>query len=284
MYTDLLVRVNLADSLLVSAMSFRFLQFGFVLLTVGSVCAQSTSFNPYADRAAQLKEASGNISFLKDNNPWALNVGDFVQVRQTITTGPDGYGKFQVSDGSTFEVFPNSRILFRVNPSSPKDLLDLYLGKVKVHIEKLMGGRPNNNTVNTSTAIISVRGTTFAVEAADDTTQVSVEEGVVDVIHNIFHTSKTLYGGDSITVYKNQDLAKAQIDKGGLAQKVMNAMARLAVEYSRMPRGTSGGGSPTGGGPTAGNGGGLPTDTGTKTPTPPAPPPPPPPAPPPPGP
>ena len=264
--------------------SMALLTLGLVLLLPPVLHAQSASFNPFADRAAQLKEASGSISFLKDGNPWALNIGDFVQVRQTIITGADGYGKFQVTDGSTFEVFPNSRLVFRVNPSSTKDLLDLYLGKVKVHIEKMMGGKPNPNTVNTPTAIISVRGTTFSVEAGDDTTQVSVEEGVVDVIHAIYRSSpKTLYGGDSITVYKNQDLAKASIDKGGIAQKVLNTLGRAAIQLGQqLPRGGSGGSSPTGGGgPTAGNGGGLPTDKGKPeggtTPAPPPPPPPPPP-------
>ena len=263
----------------------RGIQFGFaVLAVIASTLSQSyaQSYNPFADRAGKLVEAVGSISVLRDGNAWALNVGDMVQVRQTILTGPDGYGKFQVSDGSTFEVFPNSRGVFRVNPSSPKDLLDLYLGKVKVHIEKMMGGRPNPNTVNTPTAIISVRGTTFFVEATEDTTQVGVEEGVVDVIHVVFHSQVTLKDGDTIIVYKNQSLAKASKDVGGFVNAAVNKLAEIAQQVGpRIGRGsTSGTGVPT-----AGNGGGTPTDKGkppTETPTTPAPAPPPPPLPPPP--
>ena len=248
-----------------------------VLLVIGSTLSPSyaQSYNPFADRAGKLVEAVGSISVLRDGNAWALNVGDSVQVRQTIVTGPDGYGKFQVSDGSTFEVFPNSRGVFRVNPSSPKDLLDLYLGKVKVHIEKMMGGRPNPNNVNTPTAIISVRGTTFFVEATEDTTQVGVEEGIVDVTHVVFHSSVTLKDGDTVTVYKNQSLVKASRDMGGFLNAAINKAAEIAQQIGpRIGRsGTSGGGVPT-----AGNGGGTPTDQGSKppkeTPTTPLPPPP----------
>ena len=266
----------------------RGIHFGFaVLVVITGTHSQSyaQSYNPFADRAGKLVEAVGSISVLRDGNPWALNVGDSVQVRQTIITGPDGYGKFQVSDGSTFEVFPNSRGVFRVNPSSPKDLLDLYLGKVKVHIEKMMGGRPNPNNVNTPTAIISVRGTTFFVEATEDTTQVGVEEGVVDVTHVVFHSSVTLKDGDTVIVYKNQSLAKASKDASGFVNAAINKLAEIAQQIG--PRIGRGGTSGTGV-PTAGNGGGRPADKGGKTPTEapgttaPAPPPPPLPAPPPP--
>lgn len=56
--------------------------------------------------AARLMSFTGQISVLRDGNPWALNLGDMVRPQQVIVTGSDGYGVFQVSDGSTFEVFP----------------------------------------------------------------------------------------------------------------------------------------------------------------------------------
>ena len=96
---------------------------------------------------------------------------------------------FQVSDGSTFEVYPNSRVVFRANPSNLKDLLDLLLGRVKVHIQKL-GGQPNNNRVTTPTAVISVRGTVFDVTVEDqESTLVAVEEGLVEVRHALLGSS-----------------------------------------------------------------------------------------------
>jgi len=34
---------------------------------------------------------------------------------QIIVTGADSYAQFQVSDGSTFEVFSNAKVVFRDN-------------------------------------------------------------------------------------------------------------------------------------------------------------------------
>ena len=111
---------------------------------------------------------------------------------------------FQVSDGSTFEVYANSRVVFRKTPGNLKDLLDVLIGRVKVHIQK-WGGQPNFNRVFTPTAVISVRGTTFDVEVedADETTLVIVEEGLVEVQHAQHPgTPKWLNGGEWLRIYK----------------------------------------------------------------------------------
>jgi len=72
----------------------------------------------------------------------------------SLFTGPDGHAIFEVSDGSTFEVFPNARVVFRKNTGSTKDLLDVLLGRVRVKIEHMLG-IPNPNRVLTPTAVIS---------------------------------------------------------------------------------------------------------------------------------
>src|SRR4029077_20121964 len=161
-------------------------------------------------------------SVLRDSQPWALNVGDLVQIQQVIVTGPDGFAKFQVSDGSFFEVYPNSNVVFRKNSGNLRDLLDLFVGRVKIHIQK-WGGQPNPNRIITPTAVISVRGTTFDVSVDDDdeTTIVTVEEGVVDVRHALRPSeTKTLKAGESIHVYKDQPLAQSTVDKGAVVRKV----------------------------------------------------------------
>ena len=111
----------------------------------------------FADQtAAQVISAEGNVSILKGDGPWALFAGQSVRTGQTIVTGDDGFAEIQVSDGSMFFVFPNSHVVFRGNSGSLRDLLDIFLGKVKVHIQKL-GGNPNPNRIFTPTAVISVR-------------------------------------------------------------------------------------------------------------------------------
>ena len=55
------------------------------------------------DAAARVTYLSGQVSLLKDNAPWVLNLGDAVQPQQIILTGPDGMADLKLADGSTFE-------------------------------------------------------------------------------------------------------------------------------------------------------------------------------------
>src|ERR1700733_10667111 len=100
---------------------------GGLLIAVGTCSAQIFPVSPEA--AAKVISLNGDVSALRGTTPWALDVGDQVQVQQVIITGPDGYAKFQVSDGSTFEVYPNSNIIFRKNPGNWRDLLDVLAGR-----------------------------------------------------------------------------------------------------------------------------------------------------------
>jgi hypothetical protein len=188
---------------------------------------------------------------MKDLVPIALVTGGMVEVQQMIVTGPDGHATFQVSDGSTFEVFPNSHVIFRKNAWNPKDLIDLLVGRIRVHIEHL-GTLPNPNKVWTPTAVISVRGTTFDVTVGEDdeTTTVEVEDGSVEVRHALLPSvTKTLGPGDSIKVYKNEPLQASMWDKGTTwhyALKALTDAANLAsMRGGRGILGTSPGGSAT---------------------------------------
>lgn len=201
--------------------------------------------------AARIVSMTGRVSVLKDGMEWARAMGDVVEPRQIIVTGPDGYAKFQLADGSTFEVFQNTKTVFRETPGWT-ELLNVLIGRVKVYIEHKNG--PNPQRVTTQTAVISVRGTVFdvVVEDEDATTFVSVEEGTVNVRHQRFGgNSVDLRTGDSVRVYKDQPLAKV-VDKGGAARVALRAAAQ-AVYDALYRRTISGGGSS--GGPSSGGGG-----------------------------
>jgi hypothetical protein len=196
--------------------------------------------------AAKVITLNGQVSVLRDDAPWVLNIGDSVQPRQIIITGPDGFAVFQVSDGSTFEVFPNARVVFRENAGSWRDLLDVLLGRVKVHIQKL-GGQPNYNRVRTPTAVISVRGTIFdvVIEDEDDTTLVSVEDGQVGVQHLLKPgPERILNAGESVRVYRNQPLALAAVDKNSLVRDMLRRaeQAMMEIVYRGQLPGVGGGG------------------------------------------
>lgn len=216
--------------------------------------------------AAKVVVLQGDVSVLRDSIPWALNTGDTVRLRQMIITGPDGYALFELSDGSRFEVFPDSQVTFRNNPGNLTDLLDIWLGRVKVFIQKL-GDKPNPHRIFTPTAVISVRGTVFDViiEDGEDTTLVSVEEGQVSVRHRLIGESKgrVVNEGEYVRVYKDVPLAKSLIDKGSLYQKVFRAASDAL--FTVLVNSRTGGGIPSGGGgsPTSTGGGPtLPGDTG----------------------
>src|SRR5258708_24220806 len=184
--------------------------------------AWATTAHAQESAAATVITLNGQVSVLRDNSPWALNLGNSVQPRQIIVTGVDGYALLRVSDGSTFEVFPNSRVIFRDNPGNWKDLLEVLLGRVKVQIQKI-GGQPNYNKVRTPTAVISVRGTVFDVTVEqEEATLVIVEEGVVTVRHALLPSGeKTLKAGEWIRVFKNQPLTAKSFDRSGVLLAAM---------------------------------------------------------------
>ena len=252
-----------------------------VAMALATGTAQRPGSVPLQDQAAQVVQMTGQVSVLRDSNPWALKAGDQIQVRQTIVTGPNGYAVFKVYDGSTFEVFPNSNVVFRANTGNWKDLLDLVLGRVRVQIQHL-GGQPNPNNVHTPTAVISVRGTVFDVnvEEEDGTTLVQVEEGLVAVKHTKLTGGERMVAvGEYLRVFPNQPLARAVLDKGGVMQQAANIGRRALIEIlQRRPIGGSGSGGASGSGqplpgdkdstkaPPPSNGGGAPGGGGPPAP------------------
>jgi hypothetical protein len=237
---------------------------------------------------------SGDVSLSGDRAGYRATIAPcgIVKQQQVIKTGPDGYAKFQVSDGSTFEVFPNSEVTFR-KTYGIGDLLNVWMGKVKVYIQHL-NGLPNPNNVTTPTALISVRGTIFDVDVQDleGTTFVTLDEGLVDVRHlQVASRVVRLNPGESIQVLPNLPLAALPHDKGQVARQILRALQDAArqVIYQRTPgnTGTSGPipsgpngdkGTKPGTGTATGTGtGNGDKGTGTGTSAPPAPPPPPPP-------
>jgi hypothetical protein len=236
------------------------------------------------DTAAKALVINGDVSVLRDGGPWALFEGNTVRPQQMVKTGADGYARFQVFDGSTFEVFPNSQVVFRANPPSWKDLLDVVIGRVKVYIQHL-NGVPNPNNVSSPTAVISVRGTVFevVVEDQDGTTFVSVDEGLVGVRNRTVASAEVLLQPtQSIRVFKNQPLAQKVVDKGSIVRGVVRAIEDAARVALQRQAGAGGGvgttpTSTTGTtGPQGDKDGGKST---TPAPAPPSAPPPPPPAP-----
>jgi FecR protein len=239
-----------------------------LLLAAALVVCLSPAYAQSTSRATAI-QLVGNVAVIKDTSMYrtALFNGNQVSPGQLIVTGPDGYAKFQIADGSTFEVFPDSQVTFR-STMSMGDLLNVMIGKIKVWIQHAPG-IPNPNNVTTPSALISVRGTIFIVYVRDSegTTDVAVDEGIVDVRH-------LLRGGPTVRLIQGQattvDPRNPLVGLGGNRGAILQRGLRAATDMIRdvMLQRNSGGPSAapgTGGGSSGGAQGdnGKPTDTGT---------------------
>jgi hypothetical protein len=226
------------------------------------------------EQAAQVIVSTGRVGINYSGDYRTLLPGDKVNPGLEIFTGEDGYAVFQLNDGSTFEVFPNSRVVFRNNWGNWTDIFDIWVGRMKVKIEKLMG-KPNPHRIHTPTAVISVRGTTFFVEVEEDTeaTIVGVDEGEVAVEHRLLPTGKAarLRDGDQIRIDREEPIAKARVAKESVLRATLGALSEamyVIAMQSQRGGGTAGSPAPGGGGGTP-----LPGDEAPKSPPPPPPPP-----------
>ena len=203
----------------------------FVLLLAMSAVSALAADPAVMARAIQL---SGPVSVERNGGLWAIHGSGEIQPGETIVTGPDGYALFQLDDGSKFEVFPGSKVIFRANRGNWRDLLDIYLGRVKVEIQKL-GGRPNPYRVSSPTALIAVRGTVFEVlVASDETTTVSVEEGFVSVSHRLHPSEVLLKPGDVLIVRPAEPLVPASAGRARTAARIIGTVVDRALETVRV--------------------------------------------------
>jgi ferric-dicitrate binding protein FerR (iron transport regulator) len=226
-----------------------------LLLAVGLSVSLQAQTQPFAS----VIELEGQVSVIRHGVPVALfqkgTVGDptlcLVNAREEIVTGSDGHAIFQIADGSSFEVFPNSRVSFQ-DKWTIEDMLTVLLGRIRVQIEHRNG--PNHKKVQTPTAVISVRGTVFDVNVEDEdgTTYVSVEEGQIEVRHALLGGApKILNQNQSVRIYANQPLAQATSPGPAMKfwfDRLKNAVLDIVLNNpGGVMNGGGGGGVPAGG-------------------------------------
>ncbi|MBL0158890.1 MAG: FecR domain-containing protein [Bryobacterales bacterium] len=149
------------------------------VLLAGLTFAQAQVPDPGAARVVSLAGTLTLKGFRQESRLLRLN--DSVQSGDELSTGENSHAVLQTNDGSTVTIYPDSHVIFNERSADVRELLHLFLGSIKVHIEKL-SGRPNPQKLTTPTAVIAVRGTTFSVFVDDmDATLVAVDEGLVGV-------------------------------------------------------------------------------------------------------
>lgn len=218
------------------------------LMCLGSAHAQGRP-------VAVVEQMMGQVSLMQDGRvDHPLSVGEAVKARLTIVTGPSSYAKFRLDDNSTFEVYENSTVVFKDDWPAWDHLLNVILGRVKVFIDHSKG--PNNNSVTTPTAVISVRGTIFdvVVEDSDGTTLVSCDDGLVQVRNVTAPGNEPLLKpGESIRIFRGQGLVGRQISRDPVQRAILQAVRDAIQVALRQHAGVPGvgGGVPAGGAPGA---------------------------------
>lgn len=223
------------------------------LLMIGVILsAGATSLEAQlGSETARVLTLTGRVSVERAGDLWVLMPEQTVKAGQVVVTGPDGYATLELSDQSTIEVFPNSRLVFRANRFNLHDLLDLYLGKVRLRIQRLVNDEQLYR-VTSPTAVISVRGTVFEVEVdLVEDTFVYVETGSVLVRHRLLPGGDVLVeSGQSLRVVQSVPLTAANKTIplaviGRIVKMASETIARVDGLRGGKSKGGSGGGSGT---------------------------------------
>ena len=182
---------------------------------------------------AHATSVRGQVTRIRDELPWAVSSGERVPIQQVITTGDDGYARFEVAGGSSFDLFSNSRVVFRQNAARAGDLLDVISGRVRVHLRP--GADQPQQRVYTRAAIISARqpATIALAVDEDDTVRVDVLEGEVRVQHALLPRSQpeVVRALDAILVETDQPISR-RVDRGSLYRYTIKILSAITFGHS----------------------------------------------------
>ena len=136
----------------------------------------ATAGIPRADEAApiaQIKKVTGQAAVLRSGERRPANVGDVLLVKDVIETGPGGAIGITFIDNTVFSAGPSSQIAldefqFDSNDFRGAMLADMRQGTLAVVSGDIARSAPGAMKVKTPTAILGVRGTTFAVQVYGD--------------------------------------------------------------------------------------------------------------------
>jgi hypothetical protein len=122
---------------------------------------------------AQIKKVTGQAAIVRSGERRPAIVGDMLFVKDVIETGADGGIGITFIDNTVFSAGPSSQIAldefhFDSNDFSGAMLADMRQGTLAVVSGDIARSTPGAMKVRTPTAILGVRGTTFAVQVYGD--------------------------------------------------------------------------------------------------------------------
>jgi hypothetical protein len=194
-----------------------------------SAPVDSAQMRPYE---AQVTAVQGQVTRLRDKLPWALSNGEHIPVSQVIITGRDGYAHFTTAGGNNFDIFSNSRVVFRQNTADTGDLIDVLSGRVRVHMQPLPGQRQR---VFCPTAIISTyQPSTLSLAVDEDNAvRIDVSDGSVRVQHALRPSNDLVMvrASDAILVEPNEPISH-RVDRGTLYRYTARIWAAITFSHS----------------------------------------------------
>jgi hypothetical protein len=118
---------------------------------------------------AQIKKVSGQAAIQRSGKHLPANIGEPLFEKDVVETGADGAIGITFIDNTVFSAGPNSRITldefrFDSNNFQGAMLADMRQGSLAVVSGDITRSTPGAMKIKTPTAILGVRGTTFAVQ------------------------------------------------------------------------------------------------------------------------
>jgi hypothetical protein len=125
-----------------------------------------------AAEIGQIKNTTGQVFLLRNNQQQPAKPGDTVEQADIIITGANGSFGMTLIDGTRLSAGPNSRIelkQFRFNPTTQEgeSLTELHRGTLAIVSGQIAKRSPDAMKVQTPTTILGVRGTRFAVKVEE---------------------------------------------------------------------------------------------------------------------
>jgi len=190
---------------------------------------------PFGSVEATVQAADGPVYAIADSQIRPLSVGQKISRGETIRTARDAHAIVRLGDGSTIEM--NDRSEFTVTQSGQGATIHLDRGNVIVQAAKQKG----NLFVDTDggNSLVSVTGTTFAVNAGTKGSRISVIEGEVHLDNRgqeqVLHAGEQATTNSSIeTVPVKNEVAWSR--NAGSYLKTLDALAALQKELNAVPK------------------------------------------------
>lgn len=120
----------------------------------------------------QIKNVTGEVILLRNNNQRTARTGDLVEQADVITTGANSSVGITLIDNSRLSAGPNSSIelkQFRFNPTTQEgeSVTEIRRGTLAIVSGQIAKRSPDAMKVQTPTTILGVRGTSFAVKVEE---------------------------------------------------------------------------------------------------------------------